>query len=136
MRDKGIEMKTDKGLPDYDEPELARAIEKLTKEKIDTLPYGAIRLNADGVVEYYSNAERRLSGSGDHERLGLNFFDQIAPCMDNESYRGRIQQAIAQGTLDLEFSHIGDFADRERELTVRIQSSSTDGYWIFMRRET
>jgi len=35
----------------------------------------------------------------------------------------------------LEFSHVGDFEDRDRELTVRIQSASTGGYWIFMRRD-
>jgi photoactive yellow protein len=121
-------------LPDFDEPTLARAAEQLSEAQIDALPFGAIRLNADGTVEYYSNAERRLSGSGDRQRLGLHFFDQIAPCMDNDQYRGRVQKAIASGTLDLEFSHIGDFGDRDRELTVRIQSSSTGGYWIFMHR--
>jgi photoactive yellow protein len=122
-------------LPDYGADDLAAQVEHLTEEQIDALPFGAIRLSADGVVEYYSNAERRLSGSGNRERLGLHFFDEIAPCMDNEQYRGRIAEAVTRGTLDLEFTHIGDFEDRERELTVRIQSSSKGGYWIFMRRE-
>jgi photoactive yellow protein len=127
-------MTADNALLDYDEPRLAREVERLSEAQLDTLPFGAIRLNAQGEVEYYSAAERRLSGSGDGQRVGLHFFDQIAPCMDNEHYRGRIEQAITHGTLDLEFSHIGDFADQERELTVRIQSSATGGYWIFMRR--
>jgi photoactive yellow protein len=122
-------------LLDYHVPHLAREVERLSEGQIDALPFGAIRLTAEGEVEYYSAAERRLSGSGERQRVGLHFFDQVAPCMDNEHYRGRIQQAVATGTLDLEFSHIGDFADSERELTVRIQSSSTGGYWIFMRRE-
>jgi hypothetical protein len=55
--------------------------------------------------------------------------------MDNDHYRGRIAQAMARGTLDLEFTHIGDFEDRERELTVRVQSASDGGYWVFMRRD-
>jgi photoactive yellow protein len=127
---------TSSGLPDYDVPDLAKAIERLTEAQIDALPYGAIRLDRDGVVQYYSNAERQLSGSGSRQRPGLHFFNEIAPCMGNDHYLGRINQALSRGTLDLEFTHIGDFEDRERELTVRVQSASDGGYWIFMRRET
>ena len=122
-------------LPAYDDAKLAEKVERMSEGQLKALPFGAIRLNAGGEVTYYSEAERRLSGSGDLPRIGLNFFHDIAPCMDNPDYRGRIDQAIARGTLDLEFTHIGDFEDRERELTVRIQSVSDRGYWIFMRRD-
>lgn len=120
---------------DYNSRDLARQVEALDDAQIDALPFGAIRLDASGTVRYYSNAERQLSGSGDRERLGKPFFTEIAPCMDNAGFKGRIDGAIAAGTLDLEFTHVGDFDDRERELTVRIQSASDGGYWIFMRRE-
>lgn len=66
-------------LPDFNEPQLAMAIEALPSETVDALPYGAIRIGDDGKVEYYSAAERRLSGSGNHDRLGLDFFSRIAP---------------------------------------------------------
>lgn len=122
-------------LPAFDDPALAARVEALPAEAIDRLPFGAIRLDADGVVTFYSAAERRLSGSGDLARLGGRFFAEIAPCMDNDGYRGRIEAARAAGRLDLEFTHIGDFDDRERELTVRVQSATGGGVWIFMRRE-
>jgi len=121
-------------LPDYEDPQLAGKVEQLSPEQVDGLPFGAIRLDDEGIVRYYSNAERRLSGSGDLERLNRRFFTDIAPCMDNEGYRGRIERARATGALDLEFGHVGDFEDRTRELTVRIQSAAAGGYWIFMRR--
>lgn len=122
-------------LPDFDTPALARAIEALPPSVVDDLPFGAIRLGVDGTVAYYSAAERRLSGSGLHDRIGLDFFGRVAPCMDNPDFRGRVERASAAGTLDLEFTHIGDFEDRDRELTVRIQPASVGGYWIFLRRE-
>ncbi len=121
-------------IPTYDDPQLARKVEQLSPDQVDSLPFGAIRIDDDGRVQYYSQAERRLSGSGNLERLDRNFFTDIAPCMDNEAYRGRIERARASGTLDLEFGHVGDFDDRTRELTVRIQSATDEGYWIFMRR--
>lgn len=123
-------------LPDYDEPRLAAAVEALEAERIDALPYGAIRLDAQGIVQFYSAAERRLSGSGERERLGFDFFREIAPCMDTPEFRGRIEAARLSGGLDLEFTHIGDFDDGDRELTVRIQSASDKGIWIFMRRDS
>lgn len=123
------------GLPDYHEPQLARAVEGLSREQIDRLPFGAIRLDPEGTVTFYSEAERRLSGFGDRDRLGRPFFSEIAPCMDTPGYRGRIERALAAGRLDLEFTHVGDFSDRDRELTVRVQSAGDGGLWIFMRRE-
>jgi photoactive yellow protein len=122
-------------LPHFEQSDLARAVEALPPEALDTLEFGAIRLDASGIVQVYSEAERRLSGSGDLPRLSFDFFTRIAPCMDQPGFRGRIEQALAQGRLDLEFSWTGDFSDRMRSVTVRVQSASGGGYWIFMRRE-
>lgn len=122
--------------PSFDDPDLARKAEALDERDLDGLPFGAIRLDQAGLVRSYNGAERRLSGSGDRERLGHDFFAEIAPCMDTEDFRGRIDRARSAGRLDLEFGYVGDFADSERELTVRVQSASDGGTWIFMRHET
>lgn len=122
-------------LPSFDQPDLARAVEGLPIGALDDLPFGAIRLDAEGVVRVYSGAERRLSGSGDRPRLGLHFFREVAPCMDGPRYRGRIERAMEAGGLDLEFGWTGDFGDAERSLRVRVQSAAGGGCWIFMRRE-
>lgn len=123
-------------LPSFDERQLARAVEALPDEVIDRLPFGAIRLSDDHRVLFYSEAERQQSGSGDLPRVGLDFFSRVAPCMDNPMFRDRLERAREQGRLDLRFTHIGDFEDRDRELTVRVQSASDGGYWIFLQRHT
>ncbi len=121
--------------PGFDDPQLAQVIEALPMDVVDRLPFGAIRLRDDGTVVYYSEAERRQSGSGERRRLGVDFFSKIAPCMDTPAFRGRVERARAAGRVNLEFTHVGDFEDRDRVLTVRIQSASDGGYWIFLRRE-
>lgn len=121
--------------PDFDDPDLALRVERLREAEVDALPFGAIRLDSAGVVQAYSQGERRLSGSGGEPRLGRDFFAEVAPCMDTPQFRGRIDRALAAGHLDLEFGHVGDFADREREIVVRVQPASVGGMWIFMRRE-
>jgi len=121
----------------FDEPDLAGAVERLPREAVDALPFGAIRLDAAGVVRFYSAAEARLSGSDARARLGIDFFTAVAPCMDTAEYRGRIERARRDGQVDIEFGWVGDFADAERFLRVRIQSTrdGDGGVWIFMLRE-
>src|SRR3954469_15039972 len=122
-------------LPPFDTPDLARVIEALPPVMLDQLPYGCIRIDKQQMVALYSEAERRLSGSGSRQRLNLHFFTEVAPCMDDPAFRGRIAQALEQGHVDLEFGWVGDFNDAERSLRVRVQSASGGGCWIFLLRE-
>jgi photoactive yellow protein len=125
---------SEKQLPSFDTPALAKAVEQLTPEQIDRLPFGAIHLDPNHRVVSYSQSERRLSGFGNRPAVGLDFFQNIAPCMDVDNYRGRVERALKAGTVDIEFNHIGDFDDRARDLHVRIQSAADGGCWIFMNR--
>ena len=120
--------------PDFNEPHLAAMVESLPPEQVDALPFGAIRLDAEGRVLRFNTAERRLSGYS-KEVSGRSFFVDIAPCMNNSSFRGRIEKAEAAGRLDIAFGHIGDFDDSTKELHVRVQSASAGGCWIFIKRE-
>ena len=121
---------------DFDRPDLAKIIETLTVEEIDALPFGTVRLDHEGKVILFSEAEARLSGFGSRDRIGLTFFTDIAPCMNTDAFRRQTENAIAAGTLDVEFMHIGDFEDRDRELTIKIQSAADGGMWVFLRRES
>ena len=121
-------------LPDFETPNLAAAVEALSRDDIDRLPFDVIGLNADGSVRIYNKAEARLSGYRDRPAHGHLFFVDVAPCMNNGYFKGRIDKALKAGTLDISFSFVGDFSDRDRELFVRAQSASDGGYWIFIHR--
>ena len=47
---------------DFEAPDLAARVERLSQSQIDQLSFGAILLDTEGVVLFYSAAERRLSG--------------------------------------------------------------------------
>jgi photoactive yellow protein len=121
-------------LPDFDTPKLAEAVEALSANQVNSLPFGAIHIGVDGIVKFYSESEARLSGMGKRPVTGKDFFTDVAPCMNNGYFKGRIDKALAAGTLDVTFTFVGDFGDRARELSVRSQSAKDGGYWIFMRR--
>lgn len=121
-------------LPDYEAADLARQVETLPPELIDELPFGAIRVGADGHVTFFSRTEAQQSGLGTLATTGLDFFRHIAPCMNSPMVRGRIEAALNAGTLDVRLRHVGDFADRGRTVEVRAMSASEGGFWLFNRR--
>lgn len=117
-----------------DAVDLRARVEHMSDAEREALPFGVIRLDADGKVDYYSNTEARQSGFGDRGAIGRLFFSQMAPCLGTPGLLARIDQAKAAGTLDLAFEHVGDFEDPDRPMRVRIQSSSAGGLWIFLQR--
>jgi photoactive yellow protein len=121
-------------VPDFDEPQLAKAVERLSPQEVHALPFGAIRLDAEGTVTFYSDAERRLSGYR-KEVVGRTFFTDIAPCMNNPGFKGRIDRALEAGKLDIKFGFTGDMPAATMDLDVRVQSAAGGGCWIFLRRD-
>lgn len=116
--------------PAFDAPNLAAALDAMSVEAIDELPFGVIGLDPHDKVRTYNRTEARLSGYKSRPAVGRTFFVDVAPCMNNGYFKGRIDQARQRGTLDVRFSFIGDFNDRQRELIVRALAAKDGGIWI------
>jgi photoactive yellow protein len=118
---------------DFNAPDLAADIERLSQYELDNLAFGVILLDRDGVVLFYSATEARLSGYGSVP-LGQNLFE-ISPCMSGDDFHGRLRRAVEEGPVDLEFGWPGDYGDPTRELRIRVQSSRNNGFWMFIERD-
>lgn len=119
----------------FDDDDLPIRLGELPEDARNELPFGLVGLDADGRVDFYSTVERRQSGWGDRAILGLDFFGTVAPCMDNEQIRGRIERAHRDGTLDVEIGHTGDHSDRTRVFRVRMMSRPDGGFWLAHQRD-
>jgi photoactive yellow protein len=118
---------------DFDAPDLAARAERASLFELDHLPFGVIRIARDGTVQFYSAIEARLSGYGEIP-LGKNLF-AISSCLGSDAFRGRIERATEQGPVDLEIGWPGDYGDAQRELRIRVQSSGSGGFWLFIERD-
>lgn len=118
---------------DFDAPDLALQIEALKPDEVDRLPFGVIRLDAEGTVKFYSATEARLSGYRGSP-LGLNFFS-ITGCFGKGDFQARIMRAQENPPVDLELGLPGDYSDPRRELRIRVQSASQGGVWLFVERD-
>ena len=120
---------------DFNAADLAHQLEQLSDAERDAAPFGIIKLDSAGRVTHFNATEARLSGYGSRPALGLDFFTSVAPCMGTAEFKGKIEQALRLGAVDIEIGHIGDFSDPERELQVRAQSAGDGGLWICILRE-
>lgn len=118
---------------DFDVPDLAGGIERLSRNDIDTLPFGVIRLDDAGAIVFFSETERREAGF-DQAPLGENLFE-LSQCFGSDEFHGRIARAREEGPVDLDIAWVGDRLDAARELRIRVQSARPDGIWLFIERD-
>ena len=119
----------------YESDDVARQLERMDAHAIDGLPFGVIRLTREGLVQLYSATEAQQSGFNRQPALGLDFFEQVAPCMNTPMMKGLIEQAWRAGTLDMDIGWVGDIADPNRAYAIRATSSSDGGVWLLINRD-
>jgi photoactive yellow protein len=119
----------------FDAPDLGRQADGMTQSQLDRLSFGALLLDADGRVVAYNAVEEQIAGVDYRKYVSYNFFTQLAPCMDNPYFRGRFEQGIAEGNLDMDFHYDSDTDPRAQNVRVRMQNSARPGlYWVFIKR--
>jgi photoactive yellow protein len=129
-------MKTTPVPLDVDAPHLAEAVEQLSPEQLNMLPFGAIRLDSRFNVVVYNDVERQQSGYR-KEVIGRPFFLEIAPCLNTDACKDRIDRALANGKLDMTFDHTADLPSgaMDVDLHVRVLPATGGGCWIFTKVE-
>ena len=86
-------------------------------------------------MRIFSKAEAKLSGYGARPALGKDFFTDIAPCMANSHFKGRIDKARTAGALSISSPSSVILKTSDRELSIRVQSAKDGGAWIAIQRE-
>ena len=123
------------------EPLVGRAeierIQSLGERELDQLPFGAIRLDADGTILSYNQTEASLAGRRKEKVLGKNFFTEVAPCTNVQEFAGKFREGVAQGNLHTTFPYIFDFEMEPRNVWVTLfYSRETQSAWVFVRDDS
>lgn len=123
---RGLDMKTE---------ELER-IAGLTAEDLDALPFGAIRLDAEGCVVSYNATEARAAHRSPDRVIGRNFFTEVAPCTDVQEFAGMYRDGVIKKRLQATFPYRFEFEHGRRDVIVTLfYSARTNGGWVFIREE-
>ena len=80
-------------LPPGDDHPVWRALD-LPVERLDELPFGAIVVDADGIIHEYNEYESKLSHLARSRVIGKNFFRDVAPCTAVQAFEGRLREFL------------------------------------------
>lgn len=106
----------------------------MAPSEFDSLPFGAIQLDAEGNVLLYNKAEEKISGRGRSEVVGKNFFSQVAPCTRVKRFFGAFQAGLERRELNEVFDFTFQFPGNPRDVRIRMIYSATPQpcVWIFV----
>jgi photoactive yellow protein len=109
-------------------------VSALPEEKLNELPFGAIRLDKEGRIMSFNKYEADLTGRDPNRVVGKNFFTQVAPCTNVKAFAGRYREGVEKGNLHAVFPYRFDFEMAPRDVTVTLfYSRNTEQGWVFVR---
>jgi len=125
VRDPPISAETP-GLPAFDAPDLAAALELLDPRELDRLGFGLVSMHRDGTVTGYNRFESERAGLEPERVLSRNFFIGVGPCTNNPMIAGRfVTSHHRDEDLDEEIDYV--FSFRLKTTPVRLRMMARAG---------
>lgn len=116
----------------FDQADVDNLLARLPAAQLDRLPFGAIELDAAGVILKYNETEAKLSGRSAARVVGRNFFDDVAPCTNSPAFRGRFDKLVAGGPSAV-FDYQFDYKMAPRAVRVHMKRALLgDTYWVLV----
>lgn len=112
----------------------AAELSRMTREELDALPYGAIRLSPRGTILSYNATEGRLTGRTPAQVLGQNFFLDVAPCTDVQEFRGRFVELANNPEVSIfhEFTFEFPFDEPLRVNITMLRDRADNSIWVLV----
>lgn len=117
-------------------PESISDLDSLSDAQLDTLSFGVVALNEEGVVQRYNLYESRLARLDRRQVLGRHFFNEIARCTRRPIFEGQfIEMVRSHGQRVAPFSFLFDFAFGAQDVSVEmVRSGSHELIYIIINR--
>jgi len=119
---------------DFDDDSVGERLRDLDTAQRNRAPFGIIRIDDDGVVQFYNRYESELSGVDPEDAVGRNFFTQLAPCSNNRVFLGRFQRGLQTGDLDERFTYTFTYKMRPTLVDIRLYRDDAGNNWILVKR--
>ncbi|MDX1960743.1 MAG: photoactive yellow protein [Leptospiraceae bacterium] len=106
----------------------------LTRTDVDMLPYGAIKVDKEGIIQLYNRYESELANVPVANAEGKNFFTQVAICTNNRLFYGRFKEGVAKGELNLVFNYVFTYNMKPSNVMIHIyHDKASDTNWVFVK---
>lgn len=110
----------------FDGIDLAEVVSRIPRKGRDRMPFGIIELDYDGKIIAYNMGEAKLSKRNPKEMIGLNFFEDVAPCTKTPVFYGRFKAGVQSGNLNARFDYLFDHEMEPLAVRVTMITSTID----------
>lgn len=119
----------------FGKEDVENVLSKMTPRELDQLTFGAIQLDAKGVVLAYNEMEASITGRKAQDVVGKNFFTEVAPCTDTPRFRGVFDAGVRADDLNTMFEYVFDYRMTPTKVKIHMKKAIRGGsYWIFVKR--
>jgi photoactive yellow protein len=118
----------------FEDDDLAAKLRHADEDQLDNAPFGIIKVDDEGTVEFFNQYESDLSGMDPDEVTGRNFFTQVAPCTNNRLFRGRFKKGVRRGELDETFTYTYTYKMRPTLVDVHLFRDEVGNNWITVQK--
>ena len=96
-------------------------LDQATDAMLDSLDFGVIGLDEQGMTCRYSDHESKMSGLHQDEVLNRHFFDEIGRCMNNVLVAKRLDYAQEKHeALDVTIDYVLAFRSKKTDVKIRM----------------
>lgn len=119
----------------FEPNDLQNALASITDEEVNELIYGAVELDAEGVILSYNRAESELTGRKPEDVIGRNFFEDVAPCTRSNEFSGRFFNGVETGDFNAVFEYVFDHEMAPTKVRIiMVKSIDRQTYWLLIKR--
>lgn len=118
----------------FDAEGLGEQLRHASEEELNNASFGIVRLDDNGIVEFYNQSESELSGVDPTAAVGQNFFTQLAPCSNNHLFLGRFREGVETGELDERFTYTFTYKMRPTLVDVRLYRDEAGKNWVLIHK--
>lgn len=120
----------------FEPTDLQNALASISDEEVNDLVFGAVELDAQGVILRYNQAESELTGRKPEDVLGRNFFEDVAPCTRSNEFSGRFFEGVKTGDFNATFEYVFDHEMTPTKVRIiMIKSVARESYWLLIKRK-
>ncbi len=117
----------------FDDADLLVTLESQPVDVFDQFDFGVVTMDPAGIVIGYNESESIRAGLSSSQVLGRNFFETVAPCMNNYLVR---QRYLDEDSLDEYLDYVFTFRMAPTPVRLRLlaQSGSDRRYLVVQDR--
>lgn len=109
----------------FDKQGLGQTLSQLSSEQLNTLEFGVIGFDDEGLVKIYNAYESKMAGLSLESVIDADLFSTVAPCMNNFLVAQKFEDAIDEkADLDEIMDYVLTLKMKPTRVKLRLISSS------------